>query len=183
MNPERTLPPDLITGSTQQLQWVIQLLQTLDNAEYAQPLVLLNGASVGGHIRHSLEAYQTLVAQYAKGRISYDSRKRNPQLETDRSTAIDHIRYLHVWLEGLSRPDVPLQLEADVLVHAGPAVPFTVGSTLGRELLYCHDHLLHHLALLRVALQVQWPLKELPEEMGIAPSTLRYRLQMENRNN
>jgi len=177
MNPLPPLSPDLIAGSIQQLQWVLQLLKNLSDKEYAQSLVLLNGASVGGHIRHSLEAYQTLVGQAHKGRISYDSRKRNPQLESDRQTAIDHLRYLQIWLEGLSPTDGHLLLEADVKVHAGEPQPFAVGTTLARELLYCHDHLLHHLALLRVALQVQWPLKELPEEMGIAPSTLRFRLQ------
>ena len=46
-------------------------------------------------------------------------------------------------------------------------------SSVMREVVYTLDHTVHHLAIIKIAIQVELNHIELDQNMGIAPSTLR----------
>lgn len=141
---------------------------------YRQPLDVLSGSSVGQHTRHVIEFYQCLVEQSSSvpATINYAARRRDILIESDPAYALQLI-------ETLSKRFAELEELSPCLVacdehHEGNA---TVTSTIGRELLYNIEHAIHHLAIIRIALKHIDQVFELPEHFGIAPSTIRHRLE------
>ncbi|MDH3651116.1 MAG: hypothetical protein OEQ53_15620, partial [Saprospiraceae bacterium] len=55
--------------------------------------------------------------------------------------------------------------------------PQGVPSNVARELLYNLEHLIHHLAIIRIAMREVEPDVELGAHFGVAPSTLLYRAE------
>jgi len=152
----------------------IELLRSLDDSQYAQgggPAG--DRASVGAHLRHALDFYQALLQGVEGGRIDYDARSREQELETNRTIAVQRIHGILTGLEELSdeSADRPLQVKAD----APPTdVPFQVWSrsSLKRELQALLGHTVHHYALIALTLHCQG--FEVAPEFGVAPSTLAY---------
>jgi len=137
------------------------------------------GASIGMHYRHVLEHFQCLIEGIQTGRIDYDHRLRNSELENSLDAAflatsnlIDTFRNLPVGV---------LQRECTVTysVGYGEDGPEEVRSTLAREVAFCVGHATHHYAILK-PLCAQLAVK-LPYEFGIAPSTLKHMHMQEAR--
>lgn len=152
----------------------LQALQTLagqlSGADYALPLQILSGSSVGKHTRHILEFYGCLFQGLPAGEVDYDARQRDPLLETDRTFALQAIASLIGRVEAATH-DVPLRLQ----VHPQPGVPpVCLPTTLHRELVYNAEHCTHHLALIRIAVENAFAGVALPTHFGVADSTVRY---------
>jgi uncharacterized damage-inducible protein DinB len=129
-------------------------------------------ASVGAHVRHILEHYQSLLDGARGGRVDYDARPRQPLLEEDRGAAADFARRLRGRLAGLTDLDRAL----DVADRPLPQAPVRVSpSSLGRELQFVLSHTVHHQALIRMRLQVLRGADACPDGFGVAPSTLHHR--------
>jgi len=144
-----------------------ELLEQLSDGQYCQPIDLLSGASVGQHVRHIIECFQELEDGYLNGEVNYDLRKRDRRLETDR----DFVLLQMVFVESaLGKPDKPLKLQAAL----DEGVAIALSSTYYRELMHNLDHAIHHMAMIRVGLTTI-PSIALPEEFGVAYSTLKFR--------
>lgn len=148
------------------------VLSDLDAPAYAGAQDVLSGASVGQHVRHLLEFYQCLLGQALSGRVNYSLRIRELQLEQSSAYAIEICEDLICQLQYLEG-DQALTLDMDDLdAHSAPvAVP----SSLSRELIYCIEHAIHHMAIIKIGIMLQNPRFCLPEGFGVAPSTIRYR--------
>ena len=53
----------------------------------------------------------------------------------------------------------------------------SISSSVGRELMYAYDHAIHHLAMIKIGMQIDFPMIEISKNLGVAPSTLKYRKQ------
>lgn len=137
------------------------LLAVMQPADYACPCVHLNNSSIGEHVRHALEMYVCLADSYASGKVDYSLRRRDKLMETDPTIAIQTIGIVEK-LQAV--PHLPLQ----VIVNDAAFI-----SSFGRELYYCDEHLVHHLALIRAGL-LELGKYEVPSHFGVAPSTLQY---------
>lgn len=129
-------------------------------------------ASVGQHVRHTLEFYQCLFE--AKTAVNYDARNRNLLLESSAahaSLAIDDIIELVTEIMA----DFPLQSLADM--PSASSQTLSVNSSFSRELLYVLEHAIHHMALIRILIKDQAAEFELNDNFGVAYSTLAYRGQ------
>ncbi len=62
------------------LEQLINLVQDLTQTEYCESLIILNGNTVGKHIRHVIEFYELLMNGYHTGKLNYDQRRHNEQL-------------------------------------------------------------------------------------------------------
>jgi len=143
-------------------------LRSLNDEQYGTPLPEMQASSIGQHTRHILEFFTELISGYHSGHVDYDGRRRDRALETDRFRALET---LHDLQQRIRRPDKVLVL----LVSYGPAgAPSgAVATTYHRELSYAIDHMVHHMALLRIAaLFVSAPV--LPASFGLAAATQRY---------
>lgn len=143
------------------------LMQQLDDASYSQPTALLGNSSIGQHVRHSMEMLESLVQGYETGVVNYDKRRRYEPWQTEVQTACQAFDYL---LLQVQKPDKPMKVE--VSFH-GPEY-LLVHTSYWRELAYHAEHLIHHMALIRIQANA-WPHLQVHPHFGIAPSTLQYK--------
>ncbi len=149
------------------------LLRQLSNSEYAQPLVVLSGNTIGKHVRHILEFFDILVTGAQAGAVNYDMRRRDLCLETDIGEALHRMSLLD---RAIFHMDLyhPLTLEGDLSADGGN--PIVIPSTFARELLYNIEHAIHHMALIQVAVQDSFCHIALPPHFGVAYSTVQHQL-------
>lgn len=148
------------------------LLSTLGPDHYAQKVRVAFNGSIGGHYRHCLDHFASLLAGLEGGLVDYDQRERDPSLEADPERAGEVTRNLRERLEALDPEQLqtPVWSRCEVSYVAGDS-PLT-RSTMGRELVYVIAHGIHHYALIAVMAQVlEIPL---PAQFGVAPSTLEH---------
>ena len=156
------------TVAKENLEQIKKLLLKVSKAEYNMQPDVLSGASIGQHIRHILEFYLLLISGSLEGKISYDKRKRNIELETNPKEALATINNLLTGIDLLDENE-NLFYEADYSttgLHKN-----RIKSSVGRELAYCIEHSIHHQALIKAGL-ISLGLSELTNEnFGVAPST------------
>jgi hypothetical protein len=145
---------------------IIEVLQRLDDFSYSQPFPMLSNATIGEHTRHIIEMYQSLINSYEIGIVNYDKRARNKTIETDSVYAIEQIEKL---LTTIEKPNKSL-----VLQQGTTETTLEIETNYERELLYNLEHSIHHQALIKVAL-LQLQSVEIPENFGVAQSTIVYR--------
>lgn len=151
---------------------IVDLLDRLDNTNYAKPLAVFNGSSLGKHFRHILDFYYCMLKFEKEGTVDYAKRKRDPEVEVDTQAA--KVAFQHV-LESIADLDEELAItvKADFSVSEEESRP-VVYSTVGREMMFAFDHAVHHLAIIKIGLRVAFPEFEVDENLGIAPSTLKH---------
>lgn len=158
----------LITAIQRNFLETMQLLDQLDTEKYTFCNPELSNATIGEHTRHIIELYQCLVTNYENGIINYDKRNRNLAIQTSIIEAKQAITQI---LEKIDVPNKDLQLEDGI-----KKTTFSVQTNYFRELLYNLEHSIHHQALIKVAI-IKYKDIVLPDNFGIAKSTLEYKSQ------
>ncbi len=162
----------MINTSKELLGQLLDLLGNLQEAKYSEPLKVLSQATVGQHLRHTLEFYHCLLEQYDSGIINYDERKRDSTLETDVHAAKNEIIRLSECLSS----DFPNKKLTLYFSYQDSSTDYDkVESTFYRELVYVIEHTVHHMALIKVGLHELMPGYCVPHSFGVAASTLRFR--------
>jgi uncharacterized damage-inducible protein DinB len=156
----------LSTIAIRQLEALNTIIEQLSDEEYSLELPLLEGTSLGKHIRHTLEFHQCLFTD--KKIVSYDNRHRNVLLETERNEAIQCIDALISRLRF-----VQLDKALHLSVQYG-AETVTVTSSVKREMAFLIEHTVHHKAILRMALNQYFPQVQFDASFGYADSTIRF---------
>ncbi len=153
------------------LNQILDLTAQLSDSEYAAKLDLLNGNSIGKHVRHVLEFFDLLVNGYAEGIINYDKRNHEPLYETDTQATLAKMKSLVNGIDNIS-------LGEDVILEVSYASTdeetVKIKSSIERELAYNIEHAIHHMAIIEIAVQTVFPKISLPENFGVAFSTIRY---------
>jgi len=152
----------------------IQLSNAIDqlsDSEYTRRSEILSGATIGQHVRHIIELFLCLDQGYETGSVNYEKRKRDYRIETDREFACFLLRRV---FRHLNKPNKPIALEAEDYSDTVEIV--TIPSNYYREIAYNLDHTIHHMALIRVGINEMSAIA-LPDEFGVAYSTLKYRQQ------
>jgi len=162
----------------QNLNQLFYLLEKLSIEQYNFKSEFLSGASIGQHIRHIIEFYICLSeAAYLKlPQINYDNRKRDRSIEHKPERAINVINNLIAFLNeeefvGKASLVANFSLEED----QDSIIP----SSFRRELAYCLEHSIHHQALIKISLLDQGLAHLIEENFGVAPSTIKARLEKE----
>ena len=143
-------------------------LGQLSDADYGKPLPLLSEASIGGHTRHVLDGFLCLMRQQGHGVISYDLRERDPEIEINTAYTAGKLQEIKRFIHELKSND-SYDFEVNYSNHT-----YRTTSSLQREVIHNIEHVIHHLAIIKIALLTYHPEIELPMEFGVAPSTLRY---------
>ena len=159
----------------QSLQQVfVQLSQTLNelsNDEYKQPSKVLLNATIGEHVRHIIELFQCLEKGYDTGVVNYEKRKRDHEIENNKELASSLLKEIY---QNIDRSNKDIFLEAEDYCDFLEIV--SIPSNYYRELAYNLEHTIHHMALIRVGINEVSSVR-LPEEFGVAYSTVKYRQQ------
>ncbi len=150
-----------------------QLLDQLTHRQYTSPIPVFHGGTIGQHMRHILEFYSCLLNGVTCTVVDYNSRKRNLVLSENKESALANLDYIESELGKLDEHK-GLQIineysnEDDINREA-------CFSSVGRELQYAFDHAVHHLAIIRIGIECTYPEVSIDPELGIAPSTLKFR--------
>lgn len=151
---------------------MIEILNKMDAGTYARPLSIFNGSSIGQHFRHIVDFYGCLLRGAGEGRIDYDKRERDVQVETQPLYAARKLNEYALSVAKLAEHQ-RLEVVADFSAELNETRP-VVESTLGRELMYAYDHAVHHLAMIKMGLKAACPEFEVDPRTGVAPSTLKH---------
>lgn len=150
-------------------------LSQIEEEQYAEKLEIFSGSSIGQHTRHIIEFFMCLTKQLESQTINYDTRERRKDIEENPKTASDELDQLsHL----LGRIKAPANLQLVTCYGAHSTDNSQIDTTLERELLYNIEHAVHHLAMIKIGLKSVFPQVDLPENFGVAQSTLSYRNQL-----
>lgn len=146
-----------------------QALSGLTRDQYAKPLEVLSNSSIGEHTRHVIEFFQALGKGYESGHVNYDKRQRNYILETDRDAAAMEIAFIQMNIE---KQDKEIQLTGTYSKDSDQEV--SVNTTYYRELIYNLEHLIHHMAVIKIGIRDSTTVS-VPSEFGVASATIRHK--------
>lgn len=126
--------------------------------------------AVGSHVRHVLDHYESFLHGLAAGRVDYDRRERERDVELDPLLARERLESCARRVEALERHELDRPLI--VLTASAPGRAREAASSLGRELQFLASHTVHHYALIAVLVRL-WGVAP-DDDFGVAPSTLAF---------
>jgi uncharacterized damage-inducible protein DinB len=146
------------------------LLCALSAESYKQRVPVAFSGSIGGHYRHCLDHFTSLLRGLDADEVDYDHRQRDMRIESDPDFALGLTREIRGRLERLplGALSAPVKARCEVSYAHGNS-PVTK-STFGREMVYAIAHAIHHYALISVMARLTGA--QLPEHFGVAPSTV-----------
>jgi uncharacterized damage-inducible protein DinB len=161
----------LINTTNEILNQLSDLCSQLTSEEYSRDLSLLLDNSIGKHIRHIIEFYDRLMLGMENGIVNYDHRKHSLVLETKVDVALEKLQELSQWVSGIQNNSV---LEMQVS-YAQEGEKLRLNTNVERELVYNIEHAIHHMAIIRIALQQEFVKVKVDKNFGIAYSTVKFR--------
>lgn len=156
------------------LQQLSNLVKQIEPEDFSRPCESLSQASIGQHLRHTLEFFICLEEGDARGVINYDNRNHDKLLETDLDMVLHTINRTTEFVKSL-RSDKKLQLQ----VSYNPASEeyVSIETTILRELVYNIEHAVHHMAMIKIGVHEAAPYLVLSSDFGVAVSTIRHKQQ------
>jgi hypothetical protein len=148
------------------------LLNSLSDEDYTRKLPVVFASTVGGHYRHCLDHFQSLLRGLDAYEINYDNRERNCQIENDRAFALSETQRILRTFGSVPTPFLKCRINVRSKINYDIEAAPLIGSTVGREFMYAVAHAIHHYALISVMCGILGV--PLPAGFGVAPSTLRY---------
>lgn len=163
------MPKTFLQANLSYLTQISELLTVLEQDFYSLKLERFHGASIGAHIRHCLDHYDSFEAGLRVGEINYDLRGRHGDTEVDTKTAMQRITTLKSSLSELDLSSIEPAISVKMDCGLYTPNPWTT-SSIFRELQFLASHTVHHLAIIAAMLhQMGQPV---PNDFGVAPSTL-----------
>ena len=147
------------------------IIHQLEDGHFSAQVPVLNNSTVGQHIRHTIEFFLCLMDGKRDGSINYDERKHDVFIEQDSKLALQVIESIQEFLNKEPK-DFEMKLIANYshLDDINQEMP----SSFFRELAYNIEHTIHHMALLKIAVQQNYSYVKLPDHFGVASSTVRH---------
>ena len=148
-----------------------QIILDCKEEDFSKPLPELSNSTFGQHVRHTLEFFLCLFDAKNEGLINYDNRKHDKFIESDSRLAVSIIESIQKFLSE-QIDDFAVSFEANYTLRVGENQQ--MASSFNRELAYNIEHAIHHMALLKIAVNHSLSYIELPQGFGVATSTIRY---------
>lgn len=148
------------------------LLAEISDTAYTHKVPVAFNASIGGHYRHCLDHFRSLLDAAQSGDLNYDHRERGTLVENDRFAALNATRELIAGWENLNLFFLSRKLEVTCKTSYAASGSQSSPSTVGREIMYAVAHAVHHYALIGVMGGIMG--LPMPAGFGVAPSTLKH---------
>ena len=173
MNPSSSKAArELIDSVLETLRQGETLLAGITDEVYTRRVPVAFNGSVGGHYRHCLDHFRTLIDAVNAGDLNYDHRERGTLVEQDRFAALNATLALREAYAQLNPLLLLRALDVTCKTSYSTSGSQSAPSTIGREIMYSVAHAVHHYALIGVmAAVMEHPL---PAGFGVAPSTLKH---------
>ena len=147
------------------------LLTQIATDDFSKPSPSLSNATVGQHVRHTIEFFLCLENGFREGVVNYDKREHDGLIETDKFIALNAIHRIRRFVVSTTN-DCEMKLDVGYDLHAEENV--TIQTNYFRELTYNIEHAIHHMALMKIGVREVSHYVKLSPEFGVAVSTLRY---------
>ena len=156
----------LVDANIHLLEQGLSLLARIEDRHYQAVDEALFKYGAGRHVRHLLDSYRSFFDGMETGRVDFDRREREEEIERLRSAGMARMERVIEQLRGIgaSSAEKRLQVRQDS--------PLWAASSMERELQFLISHTVHHYALIAMILRFQGV--EPGDEFGVAPSTLQY---------
>ncbi len=152
------------------------LVRGVSREQYAVRVAVALDGSIGAHYRHCLDHFVSLLRSASCSFVDFDLRDRDPQIETDPARALELTREIREALARWTPGELARTVGTRCEIRYAPGSSPVTGSTLGRELAYVISHAIHHFAIIAIIGRLQGI--PLPEDFGMAPSTLAHLRQI-----
>jgi hypothetical protein len=162
--------PRILAAAIEILTQGEDLLRSLSAENYTRPVPDVFNAAIGGHYRHCLDHFTSLLLALDADEVDYDHRQRDPRIETQPAFALALTAEMRGTLEQLTPETLCAEVKARCEVSYTHGNSPVTRSSLARELVYCIAHAIHHFALISVMARLLDV--KLPEHFGVAPSTV-----------
>ena len=163
---------ELIESVVETLRQGELLLAEISDEHFTRKLPVAFNASIGGHYRHCLDHFRSLLDAAQSGDLNYDHRERGTLVENDRFAALNATRELRTGYEKLDPAYLARLLPVTCKTSYSSSGSQVSPSSVGREIMYSVAHAVHHYALIGVMGGIMG--LQLPAGFGIAPSTLKH---------
>jgi uncharacterized damage-inducible protein DinB len=152
------------------LEQLAGLTRQVAPGDFVRPSAALNQSTIGQHLRHTLEFFLCLEKGVPDRVVNYDLRDHDELMQSDKEFALLVLERIADFLKSqLDNPALQLQVSYD---RTGETW-ITVESNYQRELIYNIEHAVHHMAIMKIGLREVAPYVRIPDDFGIAVSTLR----------
>ena len=158
------------------------LLDMLNDEDYVQTLPGFFHATIGAHIRHTLQHVHhvtDMVGSHPEDvtTLSYDTRERNDTIETSRAKALHDTKKCLTVLSNMEADDFMLTVHAEFIGNSETGKKYAVSSSIERELSFVAHHATHHLALVNLMMKSLG--YSVQKDVGVAHSTVMYHKGMQ----
>ena len=168
---------DCKEGNQKLIDTLKEVLEQIREEQYKTPLEIFNGSSIGQHTRHIYDFYACFLKGMRKDCIDYSKRERNHRIESEPGYAVTAFGEIQREIDRIEDQNVNVLSDFSAELSESRMV---VRSSINRELMFVHDHAVHHLAILRIGLSAAFPELALEQGFGVAPSTIRYQVNAGN---
>jgi hypothetical protein len=166
---------ELVHSVLETLEQGEALLTQLSDEDYTRKVAVAFNASIGGHYRHCLDHFRSLLDAAIRGDLNYDDRERGTLVESDRFAALHATRELREGYARLKPMFLMRPLNVTCKTSYATSGSQASPSTVGREIMYSVAHAVHHYALIGVMCGVTG--LKMPAGFGVAPSTLKHQAE------
>ena len=153
------------------LDQLVDIVNRIHPNDFVRPVSALNSATIGQHIRHTLEFFTCLADNVEEGVICYDNRQHNREIEESTNLTLQVIDGINEFLDQFE-PDKEVILEVGYDANSDSRV--RIRTNYKRELAYNIEHAVHHMAIIKIGIHEICPYILLPEGFGVANSTIRH---------
>jgi hypothetical protein len=167
--PEKEKKSTVLKSLIDELERGVAIIRDIDDETFT--MTEHGNGSVGAHIRHNLDFVNALLEGLTEKNIDYNLRSRDRCVETNRWYAEEQTLSAIARLERLN----PCTLQRIVMVRSEVDPDDWFPSSVSREIEFLHSHTVHHYAL--IARLIAEAGQFVSEDLGVAPSTLRYRAE------
>src|SRR5262245_46978584 len=136
MKPHSIESEQLIQSVLEVLAQGEALLDQLTDEDYVRKVPVAFNASIGGHYRHCLDHFRSLLDAASQGDLNYDHRERGTLVEADRFAALNATRELREGYEQLETIVLVRPLSVTCKTSYATDGPQVSSSTVGREIMY-----------------------------------------------
>lgn len=161
---------ELTKACSKVLDQLADLVKQIQDEDFIRSTETLSNSTIGQHLRHALEFFQCFHQGFEKGTLNYDKRTHNSIIEQDKDLAQSVINQIRQFLTILT--DKPLRLELGYDLFNNHFI--MVDTTANRELVYNIEHTVHHMAIMKIGIRELADYVQLPPDLGVAASSIRY---------
>ncbi len=148
------------------------VITQINEQDFVKPVATLNQATVGQHIRHTLEFFTCLLNGHITDVVNYDKRDHDKSIEQNKAQALATLSNISHFIDKIENNN-SFKLEVDYGIDTD--LNCVIETNFNRELAYNIEHAVHHMAIIKIGVQAVCPYVEIPANFGVANSTVKYK--------